>query len=84
MNKDFEKGRDEMLASLRTRNYSPSSLGHYERALGFFFQFLEEKGILDLKAVGRETLKARPASPATHPGRYDRPSTSRSSDFPRA
>ena len=58
MNKDFEKGRDEMLASLRTRNYSPSSLGHYERALGFFFQFLEEKGILDLKAVGRETLKA--------------------------
>jgi integrase/recombinase XerD len=58
MNRDFEKARSEMLAGLRVRNYSPTSLAQYERDLGIFFRFLEEAGVNDLKAVGRETLKA--------------------------
>lgn len=57
MNSDFEKAKEEMLAGLRVRNYSPTSLWQYERDLGIFFRFLEEAGVKDLKAVGRETLK---------------------------
>ena len=59
MNRDFEKARAGFSEHLAVRNYSVGEPGAVREGLGVFLPVPGRGGgIQDLKAVGRDTLKA--------------------------
>jgi integrase/recombinase XerD len=68
----MEKHYQDFLRDLEVRNYSPLSLLKYARCLRIFFGYLKRKGIVELKAIGRDELKAYQifiaSNPAYSPG----------------
>lgn len=53
----LERHRRAFIAGLEARNYARSSVAAYAETIGFFFRFLLSRGIEELPAVDRETVR---------------------------
>src|ERR1039457_1314057 len=55
---NFSSVLTSFLAYLRIRRYASTTVYSYKLHLQEFFEFLRERSVLDVKRVGKETLKA--------------------------
>ena len=54
----FEEELKDFVRCMAAKGYNPSTQGEYAANTAKFFEWLEEKGIKDVRRVGKDTLQA--------------------------